>query len=561
MKRSVLLAFILLLTMHVVAKERPIQEIRDIATQVLRMPDASTARAPMFSSTDLKVLRADKAITVMGLEGSGFVVVANDDAFQPVVGYSDGDFAVDCNENLAWYIDAVSKSMQSMLAEGRPRLTPHPTIPVVDPLLKTDWDQRAPFNSLCPHDEGGTHYPCGCVATALGQIMYYHQYPVQGNGYKEYYFRPSQGVGEQLTANFGETTYQWDKMLDHYQTGKYSEEEGQAVAEMILHIGVAVSMNYTPSGSGAYSSEARNGLIEYFRYNENIGLYFRDYYAIDAWMDLIYKELSKHRPIYYAGSDSHGTGGHAFVLDGFNDQGLVHVNWGWGSNGGNGFYDISLLNPSGYEFSVGQDMILGIADPANSSDVEYQSHLVSEYSFDVASISRVGSVTVINGVFVGQSIWNLCGYGWAGKLAVVMQNAEHTYVLQERTISNTPDRFNVLSNISDGGFKASIRIPADAADGIYRVFVASKDDRDTDWRLVHRSEGLINSYLVAISDGVASLVGSDASDVWTAIDDIHADVESTAPVCYFDLQGREVDASHRGLVIMRQGNTVKKVIR
>ena len=37
--------------------------------------------------------------------------------------------------------------------------------------------------------------------------------------------------------------------------------------------------------------------------------------------------------------------------------------------------------------------------------------------------------------------------------------------------------------------------------------------------------------------------------------------DANSPVRYFDLQGREVDASHRGLVIMQQGNTVKKVIR
>ena len=562
MKKSLLLAIVLLFTVHVVAKERPAKEIRSIALQVLNSSGVSASkRALSLSSTDLKVLRADQAITVLGHEGTGFVIVANDDVFQPVVGYSDGDFAIDYNDNLAWYVDAVSKSMQSMLDEGRPRYAaPLPTVPVVDPLLKSDWNQRAPFNDQCPGQVSGSKYPCGCVATALGQIMYYHKYPVHGRGYKEYFFNPSQGVGEYLSANFGETTYQWDKMLDHYQGGQYSAEAGQAVAEMILHIGVSVEMNYTPTGSGAYPSEARNGLVEYFLYNENLGLYYRDYYSLDAWMDLIYKELTKRRPIYYGGSDKYGSGGHAFVLDGFDDKGLVHVNWGWGSTGGNGYYDITLLNPSGYEYSVGQDMILGIADPAKSPDVEYQSHIVSTYSFDVMAVKPTTGKTYITGVNVGQTLWNLCGYGWTGKVAIVMQNAEHTYVVKELVVATTPDRFNVLS-YADGSFPAIIALPADVADGTYRLFVGSKDERDTDWRLVRRQEGLVNSYLVTITDGVASLEGYDTDDTWTAIDGVRSGVESTAPVRYYDMQGREVDASHRGLVIMRQGSTSKKVIR
>lgn len=48
----------------------------------------------------------------------------------------------------------------------------------------------------------------------------------------------------------------------------------------------------------------------------------------------------------------------------------------------------------------------------------------------------------------------------------------------------------------------------------------------------------------------------------TGIDDIIPDLnDSSSPVRYYDLQGREVDASTRGLVIMKQGNSVKKVVR
>ena len=45
----------------------------------------------------------------------------------------------------------------------------------------------------------------------------------------------------------------------------------------------------------------------------------------------------------------------------------------------------------------------------------------------------------------------------------------------------------------------------------------------------------------------------------TAITGIRTD--GNAPVRYFDLSGREVDASARGVIIIKRGNTTKKVVR
>jgi hypothetical protein len=62
----------------------------------------------------------------------------------------------------------------------------------VNPLLTTNWDQGYYYNALCPVDNGGPggHVYVGCVATAMGQIMKYHNYPDQGNGTHTYYCYP-----------------------------------------------------------------------------------------------------------------------------------------------------------------------------------------------------------------------------------------------------------------------------------------------------------------------------------------------------------------------------------
>lgn len=44
----------------------------------------------------------------------------------------------------------------------------------------------------------------------------------------------------------------------------------------------------------------------------------------------------------YAGSGD--AGGHAFVCDGYDGNGLFHFNWGWSGNG-DGYYSLSVLNP------------------------------------------------------------------------------------------------------------------------------------------------------------------------------------------------------------------------
>ena len=83
-------------------------------------------------------------------------------------------------------------------------------------------------------------------------------------------------------------------------------------------------------------------------------------------MSMVFGELSNMCPIYYAGADNAGEGGHAFVIDGYDADGLVHVNWGWYGRFG-GYYNIDLLNPRIYHFSIQQEMITGIVPPAKAT--------------------------------------------------------------------------------------------------------------------------------------------------------------------------------------------------
>ena len=186
----------------------------------------------------------------------------------------------------------------------------------------------------------------------------------------------------------------------------------------------------------------------------------------------------------------------------------MHINWGWGANGGNGYYDITLLNPSGYEFSQGQDMIIGIDKP--DADIVYESHVVSEYPL---TVSKFG--TMLN-VSPGTSLWNLCGYKWSGQVGVILKNATQTYVLKSVTAKDVANRFNVLSSLTDkdATLEGMCKLPSGIADGEYRLFIGSKDDRDTDWCLVRRSNNAVNNYKVTVADGKLAGLVADTDDTW-----------------------------------------------
>lgn len=561
MKKHLLLFLVLAgFTVGGTARERTLTEKQALARQYVSMPGGK--KRAKAETAQWTALLDNGMLTVMGADKAGFAIVVNDDQLGTVAGYSDAHFD-ETNESLQWFLTTVSSSLvnNSLSANSRKAAVPpsEKYKPSMDPLLASTWNQSTPFNDLCPKDNKGKAYPSGCVATALSQIMYFHKYPEKGSGQKQYSFKPADGVGELLSANFGETTYDWANMIDNYESGNYSEEQGNAVATIMLHCGVAVEMNYTPTGSGAYSSEARIGLITFFNYHKNAGLLNRAYYSLEEWMDIIYNELNHNRPLYYAGADAN-RGGHAFVLDGYDSNGFVHINWGWGANGGNGYFDITLLNPSGYEFSQGQDMIIGIDKP-DVQDIVYESHIVSD---NALSVSRFGAMLNVS---PGTSLWNLCGYKWSGQLGVILKNAEHTYVLNSVTAKDVANRYNTLSSQtpSDAVLGGMLKLPTDIADGEYRLFIGSMDERDTDWRLVRRRNNVVNNYKVTISDGKLTSLEQDTDDTWpnemtTGIQAVQAKSKSLNQAIY-DLNGRyvgsDLNALQKGIYIFRGKKVVK----
>lgn len=281
----------------------------------------------------------------------GFIVMSADDRVQPVLGYSlTGSFdPATMPDNVRAWLQGYSDEIQSAI-DCRATATAEvaqqwhdlysgnrgarATV-VVAPLIQTFWDQDDPYNQLCPTVSGTATYT-GCVATAMAQVMKFWNWPIQGNGSKSYRWN-----SQTLSVNFGNTTYDWANMTNTYDENS-TEAQQTAVATLMYHCGVSVSMSYGTDGSGAYSTDVDDALTSYFRYNSSTISYKTKQSYSSSWLNLLKTDLNAGRPVYYSGS---GTGGgHAFVCDGYDSDNYFHFNWGW-SGMYDGYFLVSNLNP------------------------------------------------------------------------------------------------------------------------------------------------------------------------------------------------------------------------
>lgn len=272
------------------------------------------------------------------------VFVSADDEMPSILGYSDN---ADPN-NLPPALEAMLGSYTALTDAVRQGITRAPQLyaseTTVDSLLFTLWDQTEPFRSLCPEKDGRL-LPNGCVSTAFAQVMRYHKWPVHPTGVTPAYTTDSWKI--EVPANdLTERTYNWDDMPLDY-SGGYTEEQGQAVAQLCYDVSTATKMNFNFDTSGGSGTDVTNGayaMRKYFGYSKDLYVDYPEHYTEAEWAAKLKNEINLGRPIPYGGKITGGTGGHCFVVDGYNAEGLFHVNWGWGGSS-NGYFLITKLDP------------------------------------------------------------------------------------------------------------------------------------------------------------------------------------------------------------------------
>ena len=283
------------------------------------------------------------AFYIFNAEEGGYAIVSGDDNTAPILGYSETG-RLDMS-NLPEHIQAWLDGYAEQIAF----LQNHPDAkkakntlnePPIEPLLgEIEWNQRTPYNDLCPYD-GNSRCPTGCAATAMAQIMYYHQWPKQVTHDVPGYVTRSKKI--EVPSISAGTSINWNYILPQYNGNNETDEQKQAVAELMQICGTSVEMDYRSEGSGAYLQDVAEALKSFFDYNA-VSHVARIDYREEKWNKMIYDELAAGRPVEYAGYPKSGTG-HAFVIDGYASDCFFHVNWGWGGSM-NGYFLLSVLNP------------------------------------------------------------------------------------------------------------------------------------------------------------------------------------------------------------------------
>jgi len=313
---------------------------------------------------------APRLYVVAPEKGDGFVVVGADTR-AGVLGYStEGVFdatLIPCG--LQMMLSSYANDISCLDAEGddvaaNTRRAADRGRVAIAPMIKTSWDQTNPYNSKCPESSYG-RMPTGCVATAMAQVMKFHEWPIEGRDLQY------TDCNEPRASYDYSIPFEWDLMRSDYTMSGSTKKEREAVGNLMLACGVSVDMMYYPNMSGAFSCLVPEAMKIFFGYDKGVENIERNMYNPLEWEDLVYSELAKGCPLLYGGCAE--TGAHEFVCDGYESDGYFHINWGWGGNY-DGYFRLSALNPEdrgtggfsgSYDFE--QHIIIGIRPPTEGT--------------------------------------------------------------------------------------------------------------------------------------------------------------------------------------------------
>lgn len=338
-----------------------------------------------------------------------FVIISGESKLNELVGY--GDKMTENPNDQPPYFKLFLKEYERVVKEVRSKATATtPQRPIkrkVEPLLTCKWSQYDPFNKYTPLSNG-QHTPTGCVATATAQVMFYNKWPKN---------RPQDYIASTGDDAKKSTTYWWDEMKNTTNEMR-AEQSRQAVGVLMYDIGKAVHMRYYIKGSDSNLQRACNALRDKFDYT--VRYLDKNFLPANDFLNEVMQEISDGYPVLVVG------GPHAFVYDGYDEQGLIHTNWGWGGEN-DGYFDINIvtLNVSGFALNSGtfwDDISVIFAHPNDGKAVPFKdiergldARITTSLTIDKteanrsesfsAKIERLGSYSSVKGelgVFTGK---------------------------------------------------------------------------------------------------------------------------------------------------------------
>lgn len=404
--RVVLVALLPMVTFQTSANDISATSAHAIANNFIKqhaIKAPGSLKAP--SAADIKLVHAEPSSQVAGtnvyyvfnIEGGGFIIVAGDDRASKVLGYSDKG-KIDFNhlpaplrDQLDYYkydieylqthrLDNTQLGMRKSLKDASV---------VVEPMTSSTWGQENPYYLQCPiYDD--EYSKVGCAGVCMAQMIYFWKYPPSCGSLPSYFNNKMYKAVPGLPA----TTFDYSKMLDalcHWDwdisepvQDVFNEDQVQEVAKLCRYVGQSSKMQYSPTLSITSGSNKFNTMIS-LGYNPNAESINSSDYDTELWEDMMRDELEAGRPIMYSGYSREGVAvGHAYIVDGYNNEGFFHINMGWyGTN--DGWYVMSavtMINRYGEyrDYSYKTSMFINMEPPTfctiKTSDINANSDLI-----------------------------------------------------------------------------------------------------------------------------------------------------------------------------------------
>ena len=413
-----------------------------------------------------------------------FVIISGESKLNELVGY--GDKMTENPNDQPPYFKLFLKEYERVVKEVRSKATATtPQRPIkrkVEPLLTCKWSQYDPFNKYTPLSNG-QHTPTGCVATATAQVMFYNKWPKN---------RPQDYIASTGDDAKKSATYWWDEMKNTTNEMR-TEHSRQAVGVLMSDIGKAVNMRYYYRGSDSNLQYACNALRDKFDYT--VRYLDKNFLPANDFLNEVMQEISDGYPVLVVG------GPHAFVYDGYDEQGLIHTNWGWGGEN-DGYFDINIvtLNVSGFALNSGtfwDDISVVFAHPNDGKatpfkDIErgLDARTTTSLTIDKTEASRSESFSAkIERLGSYSSVKGELGV-FTGKVALALYNDKNEQVKIYNSTASDQTWASIFTSMSfdvaDINFKG-------IADGNYRLVPVFSEMLDTktkehgDWKPINHA--------------------------------------------------------------------------
>ena len=482
MKRTLLLVLTVFSNI-LLANAEPITKARalSIATKYINNPKLSND-TPKTRSSQANEQPAYYIFT--NPNDKKFVIISGESKLNELVGY--GDKMTENPNDQPPYFKLFLKEYERVVKEVRSKATATtPQRPIkrkVEPLLTCKWSQYDPFNKYTPLSNG-QHTPTGCVATATAQVMFYNKWPKN---------RPQDYIASTGDDAKKSATYWWDEMKNTTNEMR-TEHSRQAVGVLMSDIGKAVNMRYYYRGSDSNLQYACNALRDKFDYT--VRYLDKNFLPANDFLNEVMQEISDGYPVLVVG------GPHAFVYDGYDEQGLIHTNWGWGGEN-DGYFDINIvtLNVSGFALNSGtfwDDISVVFAHPndgkaAPFKDIErgLDARTTTSLTIDKTEASRSESFSAkIERLGSYSSVKGELGV-FSGKVALALYNDKNERVKIFDSTAGDQTWASIFTSMSfdvaDINFKG-------IADGNYRLVPVFSEMLDTktkehgDWKPINHA--------------------------------------------------------------------------